>query len=188
MNDTLERPILLLMLSIHGSLCGITLADPLCLQDTAFRRKQLEDFESSLTLLSNKTGAYVSGRKMMMKTVHTPANIIITQNIHRQLSELAAILEMNISKKETFCWEGTYYPLTIGPRTGPIKVAAVKTLVAGPRPPADHISAITPALNQYKVKGFNDMAVPPQFVRGATAKKPERNRVIKRVSMLGARA
>jgi hypothetical protein len=38
----------------------------------------------------------------------------------------------------------THYPVTMGPRTGPRKTLAVKRLVAGPRPTAGQISAITP--------------------------------------------
>jgi len=48
----------------------------------------------------------------------------------------------------------------------------VNKLVAGPLPAEDQISAITP----------------PLFVNGATAKKPDKKRVTRRVWMFGARA
>ena len=60
----------------------------------------------------------------------------------------------------------TYYPETMGPVTVPIKIPAPKTVVAGPRPTADQISAMTPV----KKLGFADYlfsrenCLPPQFV------------------------
>ena len=84
----------------------------------------------------------------------------------------------------------TYYPETMGPVTVPIKIPAPKTVVADPRPTADQISAMTPikklsfAVNLYS----GEYCLPPQFVKGATEKKPDKNRVTKSVSMLGARA
>jgi hypothetical protein len=58
----------------------------------------------------------------------------------------------------------------IGPNTGPRKTLAVNRLIAGPRPAADQMSAITP----------------PQFVIGTAAKNPEINLVIRRVSIFWA--
>jgi hypothetical protein len=58
-----------------------------------------------------------------------------------------------------------------GPSTGPRKTLAVNKLMAGPRPAADQISAITP----------------PQFVMGTAAKNPEINLVMRRVSIFLAR-
>ena len=92
---------------------------------------------------------------MIVSVVQTPAKIIMTQNIQFQDKSLAAT-----------------YPPTIGPNTGPKKVLAANKLVAGPRPSADHISAITP----------------PAIVRGATPKRPPKKRQIRSVSILVASA
>jgi len=59
----------------------------------------------------------------------------------------------------------THNPEIIGPKTGPRNTLAVNKLVAGPLPAEDQMSAITP----------------PQFVSGATAKKPDKKRVTRRV-------
>ena len=83
----------------------------------------------------------------------------------------------------------THNPPTIGPRTGPVKTQAVKRVVAGPRPTAGQISAMTPddtlkgKENAQKIK-----YLPPATVGGATAKKPEKRRVTINVSILGASA
>lgn len=61
--------------------------------------------------------------------------------------------------------------------------------MAGPRPTAGQISAMTPddKLREKKIPP-KKRYLPPEFVRGATAKKPEKNRVTSNVSILGARA
>lgn len=131
------------------------------------------DFRNRSAFLRRMTGAYVSGRSGIEITVQTPANIIITQNTHLQLVPLSMILMKFFNKKiyRQIEWK-THYPATIGPRTGPRNTLAVNRLVAGPRPAADHMSAMTPL----------------EFVRGATAKKPDRKRVTSKVSMFLARA
>ena len=93
-----------------------------------------------------------------------------------------------IRKEKPFIIKATYNPPTMGPMTGPINVAAANTLVAGPRPAADHMSAMTPTLYQLMVDNRETGHIPEQFVRGATAKKPQRKRVTRRVSMLCAKA
>ncbi len=60
----------------------------------------------------------------------------------------------------------------IGPQTGPMNIAPMKTLTAFPRPTMSHKSAITP----------------PLFVSGALAKTPDKNRVTTSVCTLVARA
>ena len=55
-------------------------------------------FLTSLSFFFNRmTGAYVSGRKMIMMVVHTPAKIIITQNTHLQETELSTMLKTELS-------------------------------------------------------------------------------------------
>ena len=88
-----------------------------------------------------------------------------------------------------FVIEATYNPPTMGPATGPINVAAANTLVAGPRPAADQISAMTPTLHQLMAENRErDEHIPEQLVKGATAKKPHKKRVTRRVSMFWAKA
>ena len=51
----------------------------------------------SLFFFFNKiTGAYVSGKKMIMIAVHIPANIMVTQNTHLQESELSTMLKTEL--------------------------------------------------------------------------------------------
>lgn len=98
-----------------------------------------------LVFLRRITGAYVSGRVGIMIRVQTPAKINMTQNTHRQDVPLWRMLKQNeIGICLTHRKRKTYYPLIIGPRTGPRKTLAVNRLVAGPRPTADQISAMTP--------------------------------------------
>ena len=72
----------------------------------------------------------------------------------------------------------------------PTKKPAQKRVVAGPRPTAGQISAMTPiiiySLLVTLYSGKN--CLPPQFVKGATEKNPDKNRVTSSVCMLGARA
>ena len=73
----------------------------------------------------------------------------------------------------------TYYPETMGPATVPTKRPAPKIVVAGPRPTADQISAMTPMKKTYGLPlsmNSGQNCLPPQFVKGATEKKPEKNR------------
>ena len=146
---------------------------------------------TSLFFFFNKmTGAYVSGRKMIMMIVHTPAKIIITQNTNLQEAELSRILKRKLSYVFIVKERITYYPETTGPATAPIKRPAPKRVVTGPRPTADQISAMTP-IKTYSLpvslySGENYL--PPQFVKGATEKKPDKNQVAKSVCMLGTRA
>ena len=80
--------------------------------------------------------------------VHTPAKTIITQNSHLQETELSTMLKreklgfIRLRGKKI-----TYYPETMGPTTVPTKRPAPKRVVAGPRPTADQISAMTPIKN-----------------------------------------
>ena len=73
----------------------------------------------------------------------------------------------------------------------PTKKPAQKRVVAGPRPTAGQTSAMTPVLEAYNlpVTLYNaESCLPPQFVKGATEKKPDKNRVTRSVCILGARA
>ena len=45
---------------------------------------------------SKMTGAYVSGRVMIIIAVHTPAKIIIIQNTHLQEAELSTMLNTKL--------------------------------------------------------------------------------------------
>ena len=97
-------------------------------------------------------------------------------------------MKEGIRKDKPFGIKATYNPPTMGPVTGPINDAAANTVVAGPRPAADHISAMTPTLHQLMAVNKDTEHIPEEFVRGATAKKPQRKRVTIRVSILGAKA
>ena len=130
-----------------------------------------------------------------MIVVHTPAKIIITQNTHLQETELSTMLKRKLSSVYIIIKERiTYYPETMGPVTVPTKRPAPKRVVAGPRPTADQISAMTPIEKKKKtyslpVSLYNEEnCLPPQFVKGATEKKPDKNRVTRSVCMLGASA
>ena len=81
-----------------------------------------------------------------MISVQTLANKNMTQKTHRQDAPASRILtkKKKVSSKSQESVQGTYYPLIIGPSTGPRNTLAVKKLVAGPRPAADQISAMTP--------------------------------------------
>ena len=76
----------------------------------------------------------------------------------------------------------------MGPRTGPRKTLAVKRVMAGPRPTAGQISVMTPEDKLRKKEYSKIEYLPPVTVGGATAKKPEKNRVTINVSILGASA
>ena len=121
--------------------------DQSCFSCSAY--KSLLPTGSSFTILffffNKMTGAYVSGRRMIMIVVHTPAKIIITQNTHLQETELSTMLKRKLSSVYIIIKERiTYYPETMGPVTVPTKRPAPKRVVAGPRPTADQISAMTP--------------------------------------------
>ena len=124
--------------------------DQSCFSCSAY--KSLLPTGSSFTILffffNKMTGAYVSGRSIIMIVVQTPANIIITQNNHLQDTELSTMLKKELSWVYIIVKERiTYYPETTGPVTVPRKRPAAKTVVAGPRPTADQISARTPIEN-----------------------------------------
>ena len=82
-----------------------------------------------------------------MMVVHTPAKTIITQNTHLQETELSTMLKKELCQVYIAEQKITYYPETIGPTTVPRKSPAQKRVVAGPRPTADQISAMTPIKN-----------------------------------------
>ena len=125
--------------------------DQSCFSCSAY--KSLPPTGSSLLsfffFFNKMTGAYVSGRKMIMMVVHTPAKSIITQNTHLQETGLSTMLKRGV------CWiyianlkkKITYYPETMGPSTVPTKILLEKTVVASPRPSAGQISAMTPIKN-----------------------------------------
>ena len=79
-----------------------------------------------------------------MIDVHTPAKTIITQNTHLQETELSTMLKRKLSWVNIVKERITYYPETMGPVTVPKKRLATKRVVAGPRPTADQMSAMTP--------------------------------------------
>ena len=100
-------------------------------------------FRSLLTFFCRMIGLYVSGIKKNAIVVQTPAKIIMTQNTHRQEIGLSMMLRLS-SKERMRVRKRTHNPATIGPRTRPMKTLAVKRVVAGPRPIAGQISAMTP--------------------------------------------
>ena len=73
--------------------------DQSCFSCSAY--KSLLPIGSSFTSLffffNKMTGAYVSGRKMIMMVVHSPAKIIITQNTNLQETELSTMLKRELS-------------------------------------------------------------------------------------------
>jgi hypothetical protein len=124
---------------------------------------------------ARSTGAKVSGRKRKPTNVQEPAKIIMTQKTQRQPRELVVMLQdktMDVNNSPGSDGVETHKLPTTGPSTGPRKTADANTLVAMPRFTGSQISAMTPVL----------------FVRGATAKKPQKKRVTSKVVMLFARA
>jgi len=69
----------------------------------------------------------------------------MTQNTHRQETGLSMILRLSSKERmRVIKKKKTHNPPTMGPRTEPMKTLAVKRVVAGPRPTAGQISAMTP--------------------------------------------
>jgi hypothetical protein len=83
----------------------------------------------------------------------------------------------------------TYNPENTGPNTVPRNKPAQKRVVAGPRPAAGQISAMTPIKNFYLPVSLysGENSLPPIIVKGAIPKNPDRNRVTRSVCMLSAK-
>ena len=96
------------------------------------------------------TGANVSGRVRNMMIVHVPAKIIMIQNTQRHPRELSTTLVqatiLKTQQKRIIAKRQAHKDPTIGPNTGPMKTQVTNKLVAGPRPAASHMSAMTPTV------------------------------------------
>jgi hypothetical protein len=125
-----------------------------------------------------------------MTTVQAPANIIMAQNTHLQLNWLSTILQTNstINLMRLFkildalsTDDGTkHWPEE---NTGREQAGCSATDSCRPDVGNDPYTKFQPRPNFIR-----RTSVPPQFVSGATAKKPAKNRVTSSVSIFWARA